>query len=55
MKVTGKKVSIADLIVLSGCSAVEQVAMNGGSSTKVPFTPGRTDASQERSDIDSLM
>jgi catalase-peroxidase len=39
MKVTGKKVSIADLIVLSGCSAVEQVAMNGGSSTKVPFTP----------------
>jgi catalase-peroxidase len=49
-----KKVSIADLIVLGGCAAVEQAAMNGGKSIKVPFTPGRTDASQEQTDIESF-
>jgi catalase-peroxidase len=49
-----KKVSIADLIVLGGCAALEQAAINGGSSIKVPFTPGRTDASQEQTDIDSF-
>jgi catalase-peroxidase len=50
----GKKVSMADLIVLGGSVAVEQAAKNGGSSIKVPFTPGRTDASQEQTDIDSF-
>ena len=49
-----KKVSIADLIVLGGCAAVEQAAMNGGKSIKVPFTPGRTDANQEQTDIESF-
>jgi catalase-peroxidase len=50
----GKKVSLADLIVLGGCAAVEQAAKNGGHNVKVPFTPGRTDASQEQTDIDSF-
>jgi catalase-peroxidase len=47
----GKKVSLADLIVLSGCAAVEQAAKNGGNNVTVPFMPGRTDASQEQTDI----
>src|SRR5271156_2154580 len=50
----GKKVSLADLIVLAGCAGVEQAAKNAGHSVKVPFTPGRTDASQEQTDVDSF-
>ncbi|KIX21422.1 hydroperoxidase [Flavobacterium sp. 316] len=49
-----KKVSIADLIVLGGCVGVEQAAKNAGHDVKVPFAPGRTDASQEQTDIDSF-
>src|SRR6202035_3013515 len=44
----GKKVSLADLIVLGGCAAVEKAAKAAGHDVKVPFTPGRTDASQEQ-------
>jgi len=47
----GKKVSLADLIVLGGCSAVEQAARRAGHSVTVPFAPGRTDASQEQTDV----
>jgi catalase-peroxidase len=47
----GKKVSLADLIVLGGCAAVEQAARNGGHDVQVPFSPGRTDASQEQTDV----
>ncbi|MGN6682148.1 MAG: peroxidase family protein, partial [Streptosporangiaceae bacterium] len=50
----GKKVSLADLIVLGGCAAVEQAARNVGSDITVPFAPGRTDASQEQTDVDSF-
>jgi catalase-peroxidase len=50
----GKKVSLADLIVLGGCAAVEQAAKAGGHEVQVPFTPGRTDASQEQTDVDSF-
>ena len=50
----GKKVSLADLIVLAGCAAVEQAAKNAGHDVKVPFAPGRTDASQEQTDVDSF-
>ncbi len=50
----GKKVSLADLIVLGGCAAVEQAAENAGHKAEVPFTPGRTDASQEQTDVDSI-
>jgi catalase-peroxidase len=50
----GKKVSLADLIVLGGCAAVEQAARNAGHDVTVPFTPGRTDASQEQTDADSF-
>jgi len=50
----GKKVSLADLIVLGGCAGVEQAAKNAGQSTKVPFTPGRMDASQEQTDVESF-
>jgi catalase-peroxidase len=50
----GKKVSLADLIVLAGCAGVERAAKNGGHAVKVPFTPGRTDASQEQTDVDSF-
>jgi catalase-peroxidase len=50
----GKKVSLADLIVLGGCAAVEQAAKNAGHDVRVPFTPGRTDASQEQTDVDSF-
>ncbi len=46
----GKKVSIADLIVLGGCAGIEQAAKNAGNKLTVPFTPGRTDASQEQTD-----
>ena len=49
-----KKVSLADLIVLGGVAAVEKAAKDGGSSVQVPFTPGRTDASQEQTDADSF-
>jgi len=50
----GKKVSLADLIVLGGCAGVEQAAKNAGHSVKVPFTPGRMDSSQEQTDVDSF-
>jgi hypothetical protein len=50
----GKKVSLADLIVLGGCAAVEQAAKNAGHDIPVPFAPGRTDASQEQTDIESF-
>ena len=50
----GKRVSLADLIVLGGCAAVEQAAKNAGHDVEVPFTPGRTDASQEQTDVDSF-
>ncbi len=49
-----KKVSLADLIVLGGCAAVEQAAKAGGCDVKVPFTPGRTDASREQTDVESF-
>ena len=50
----GKKVSLADLIVLGGCAAVEQAAKAAGHAITVPFTPGRTDASQEQTDAESF-
>jgi catalase-peroxidase len=50
----GKKVSLADLIVLGGCAAVEKAAKAAGRDVKVPFTPGRMDASQEQTDVDSF-
>jgi len=50
----GKKVSLADLIVLGGCAGVEQAAKNAGHDVTVPFTPGRTDASQEQTDVASF-
>jgi catalase-peroxidase len=49
-----KRVSFADLIVLGGCAAIEQAARAGGHEITVPFTPGRTDASQEQTDVDSF-
>jgi catalase-peroxidase len=49
-----KPVSIADLIVLAGSAAVEQAAKNGGVEVEVPFTPGRTDASQEQTDVEAF-
>jgi catalase-peroxidase len=49
-----KKVSLADLIVLGGCAAVEEAAKRGGHNVKVPFSPGRTDASQEQTDVHSF-
>jgi len=51
---SGKSVSLADLIVLGGCAAVEQAARNAGGAVQVPFTPGRTDATQEQTDVDSF-
>ncbi|MHB1164774.1 MAG: catalase/peroxidase HPI [Candidatus Nanopelagicales bacterium] len=51
---TGKAVSLADLIVLGGCAAVQQAARNAGHEVQVPFTPGRTDASQEQTDVESF-
>jgi catalase-peroxidase len=50
----GKKVSLADLIVLGGCAAIEQAAKQAGYNVKVPFTPGRNDASQEQTDVESF-
>ena len=50
----GKKVSLADLIVLGGCAAVEQAAKKAGHDVKVPFSPGRTDASQDQTDVHSF-
>jgi catalase-peroxidase len=49
-----KKVSLADLIVLGGCAGIEQAAKNAGHNIKVPFKPGRTDASQEQTDVESF-
>ena len=48
---TGKKISIADMIVLGGCAAIEAAAKSAGHDVTVPFTPGRTDASQEQTDV----
>src|SRR6185312_640546 len=50
----GKKVSLADLIVLAGCAGVEQAAKRAGQNVMVPFTPGRMDASQEQTDVESF-
>jgi catalase-peroxidase len=50
----GKRVSLSDLIVLGGCAAVEQAAKNAGFTVTVPFVPGRTDASQEQTDVESF-
>jgi catalase-peroxidase len=51
---SGKRVSLADLIVLGGCAAVEQAAKNAGHDVKVAFAPGRTDASPEQTDVESF-
>ncbi len=53
-KSRGKKVSLADLIVLGGCAAVEEAAKRAGHKVKIPFSPGRTDASQEQTDVHSF-
>jgi catalase-peroxidase len=50
----GKQVSMADLIVLGGCAAIEKAAKNAGHDVKVPFTPGRTDATQAQTDVESF-
>jgi catalase-peroxidase len=50
----GKKVSLADLVVLGGCAGIEQAARNAGYYVTVPFAPGRTDASQEQTDVESF-
>ena len=50
----GKKVSLADLIVLGGCAAVEEAAKKAGHNVTVPFSPGRSDASQEQTDVESF-
>ena len=50
----GKQVSLADLVVLGGCAAVEQAAKSAGQSVKVPFAPGRMDAAQEQTDVESF-
>ena len=50
----GKRVSLADLIVLAGCAGIEQAAKNAGYDVTVPFTPGRMDASQEQTDVESF-
>ena len=50
----GKQVSLADLIVLGGCAAIEKAAKAGGYDVNVPFTPGRTDASQDQTDVESF-
>ena len=50
----GKKVSLADLIVLGGCAAVEEAAKKAGHDVKVPFSPGRTDASHQQTDVESF-
>jgi catalase-peroxidase len=53
-QIGGKRVSLADLIVLGGCAAVEQAAKTAGHDVVVPFTPGRTDASQEQTDVEAF-
>jgi catalase-peroxidase len=53
-KDSGKDVSLADLIVLGGCAAIEQAAKNAGHDVTVPFTPGRVDATQEETDVESF-
>jgi catalase-peroxidase len=53
-QVGGKRVSLADVIVLGGCAGVEQAAKNAGQDVKVPFKPGRTDTTQERTDVQSF-
>ncbi|MBE0685299.1 MAG: catalase/peroxidase HPI [Anaerolineaceae bacterium] len=53
-QINGKKVSLADLIVLGGCVAVEHAAKEAGFTVKVPFTPGRTDATQEQTDVEAF-
>jgi len=50
----GKQISLADLIVLAGCAGVEQAAKNAGHNVTVPFTPGRTDASQDQTDVEAF-
>jgi catalase-peroxidase len=50
----GKKISLADMIVLGGCAAVEKAAKDAGHNVEVPFTPGRTDASQDQTDVESF-
>src|SRR4030095_6067133 len=50
----GKKISLADLLVLAGCAAVEQAAKDAGCEVPVPFTPGRTDAWQDQTDVESF-
>jgi len=50
----GKQVSLADLIVLGGCAAVEKAAKNAGADVTVPFSPGRTDATQEQTDVEAF-
>jgi catalase-peroxidase len=50
----GKKVSLADLMVLGGCAAIEQAAKNAGHTVEVPFAPGRMDATQEQTDVDAF-
>jgi catalase-peroxidase len=50
----GKKVSLADLLVLGGCAAIEKAAKNAGHDVKVPFTPGRADAWQDQTDVESF-
>lgn len=50
----GKEVSLADLIVLGGCAAIEKAAKKAGHNVTVPFTPGRTDASEEQTDVESM-
>ncbi len=54
VKAGGKKVSLADLIVLGGCAAIEEAAKKAGIKVKVPFSPGRMDASQEQTDVNSF-
>jgi catalase-peroxidase len=51
----GKKVSLADVIILGGCAAIEEAAKKAGHDVKVPFSPGRTDASQEQTDVHSFV
>jgi len=51
---SGKMISLADLIVLGGCAAIEEAAKKAGYDVKVPFSPGRTDASQEQTDVNSF-
>jgi catalase-peroxidase len=50
----GARISLADLIVLAGCAGVEKAARDAGFEVEVPFTPGRTDATQEQTDIESF-